>query len=392
MSRAIPARGVGLLVALTLVIAAGALIQDFRFDATIARDRAALLTSDREFGSLSASIAALRAAQAAYLAGGQDPEYWIAQVNDVSGEIDATIRRRRGAAPAEAARQQYDAAATALASFVAVDGRARAYVRTDQKLLASDLVFMDSLQALTRVTTALDAARATELAAAEDRLARLRTLRFGLNTVAIGFVVAVALFFWRALASAASQAELLIQTATPRPAAPPQPPPARVAPAPVAPPVHGLNLADAAALCNDLAKVTDGRDVPPLFDRAAHVLAAKGIVLWVADPGGTVLRPSMTHGYSDRVVAKLGTLSIDADNLTSLAYRSLRPQTVNGDAPGAPGAIAVPLVSAAGCVGVLAAETRQHRPAQEALPVAQMIAAQLASLVAPPATPGQKIG
>lgn len=390
MARAIPARGVGLLVGLTLVIAAGALLQDLRFDSALTRERAALLASDREFGSLGAALAGLRAAQAGYLATGQDPDFWIAQVNDVSGEIDATIRRRRSAAIVEAARQQYDAASTALGAFVAVDGRARTYVRTDQRLIASDLVFADSIQALTRVTSALDAARAVELAASDERMARLRTLRFSLNAVAIAFVLVVALFFWRALASASAQPE-------PVPAAAPMPRPAPALPQAAPPPlltpaVPGLNLADAAALCNDLAKVVDARDVPALFDRAAGVLAAKGAVLWVADPGGAMLRPSLTHGYSERVVAKLSALSIDADNLTSLAYRSLLPQTVNGDTPGSPGAIAVPLVATSGCVGVLAAETRPHKPTAEILPVAQIIAAQLANLVAPIAAPGQKTG
>jgi hypothetical protein len=41
---------------------------------------------------------------------------------------------------------------------------------------------------------------------------------------------------------------------------------------------------------------------------------------------------------------------------------------------------------------VLAAETRQQQPGQDVLPVAQMIAAQFAALVAPAATPGQKTG
>ena len=92
------------------------------------------------------------------------------------------------------------------------------------------------------------------------------------------------------------------------------------------------------------------------------------------------------------MVAKLGSLTIDADNLTSLAYRTLRAQTVNGDAPASPGAIAVPLLGASGCVGVLAAETLNQKPAHDVLPVAQMIAAQLAALVAPPAAQGQKTG
>jgi hypothetical protein len=390
-----PTRGVGLLVALTVVIAAGTLAQDLRFDSALERERANTLKRDTEFGWLSSVVGTLRAAQAAYIATGQSADYWIDQVNTHSAELETAIRQRQSATTAEASRKQFEQAAAALATFVAVDGRARSHVRADQRLLASDLIFIESSKALDQVTRAFDEARATELAASDARVSRLRMLRVGLNGVAIAFVVAVALFFWRAMVSQAAHPEHIenigLTAQPPRVVAPPQP--AAVAAAPPAPPASGLSLADAAAVCGELAKVVDTRDVPPLFDRAAAVLSAKGAVLWVADSGGSMLRPSLTHGYSDRVVAKLGLLTADADNLTSLAYRSMRPQSVNGGTPESPGAIAVPLLSSTGCVGVLAAETRQQQPGQDVLPVAQMIAAQFAALVAPAgATAGQKTG
>ncbi len=393
-----PTRGVGLLVALTVVIAAGTLAQDLRFDSALERERANTHKLDSEFGWLSASVGNLRAAQAGYIATGQSADYWIDQVNTHSAELETAIRQRQTASTADA-RKQDDLAATALASFVSVDGRARSHVRADQRLLASDLIFIESSKALDQVAKTFEDARAVETAASDARVNRLRMLRVGLNGVAIAFVVAVALFFWRAMTSQAAHPEAIQSnglTAQPTRMIPPPPPPV-VAPAPAPAPAPaaapGLSLAEAAALCGDLAKVADTRDVPPLFDRAAAVLSAKGAVLWVADSGGSMLRPSLTHGYSDRVVAKLGLLTADADNLTSLAYRSMRPQSVNGGTPEANGAIAVPLLASTGCVGVLAAETRQQQPGHDVLPVAQMIAAQFAALVASPAaTPGQKTG
>jgi len=395
MLRTTPTRGVGLLVVLTVVIAAGTLAQDLRFDSALARERAITHTLDGEFGWLTATIASLRAAQAGYIATGQNADYWINQVNTHSGELETAIRQRQTATTTDATRKLFDSAATALAAFVAVDGRARSYVRADQRLLASDLIFIESFKALDQVTDTFDKARTAEAAASDARVNRLRMLRVGLNGVAIAFVVAVALFFWRAMVSHAAHPEPvqsigLLAQAT-RVVAPPPPPVTEPVPAPAAP-VPGLSLVDAAALCGDLAKVVDTRDVPPLFDRAAAVLSARGAVLWVADSGGAMLRPSLTHGYSDRVVAKLGLLTADADNLTSLAYRSMRPQSVSGGTPESPGAIAVPLLSSTGCIGVLAAETRQQQPGLDVLPVAQMIAAQFATLVAPPTPAGQKTG
>ena len=414
MHRTTPTRGVGLLVVLTVVIAAGTLAQDLRFDSALAEERASTHTLDSEFGWLRATVASLRAAQAGYIATGQNADYWINQVNTHSGDLETAIRHRQTATTAET-RKHYESAATALGAFVALDGRARSYVRGDQRLLASDLIFIESFKALDHVTEAFEKARTAEAAASDARVNRLRMLRVGLNGVAIAFVVAVALFFWRAMLSRPAHPEPVqsIELTAQVPRFIPPPPPPVTVPAPAPAPVvaaPGLSLAEAAALCGDLAKVVDTRDVPPLFaaiwprswtpatcrrssrPRAAVVLSAKGAVLWVADSGGSMLRPSLTHGYSDRVVAKLGLLTADADNLTSLAYRSMRPQSVNGGTPESSGAIAVPLLSSTGCVGVLAAETRQQQPGLDVLPVAQMIAAQFAALVAPTAPAGQKTG
>jgi len=163
-----------------------------------------------------------------------------------------------------------------------------------------------------------------------------------------------------------------------KPAAAPQRPPSTPAPGPT--PV--VRLGDAASLCVDLARVLDARDIQPLLERAASVLDAKGVIVWAADAAGTTLRPSLACGYSRQVLARLGTLAADGDNVTALAFRSMRPQTLPG-ADASTGALAVPLMTASGCVGVLAAETREPRPAPELLAVTTIIAAQLAALVGP---------
>jgi hypothetical protein len=139
-----------------------------------------------------------------------------------------------------------------------------------------------------------------------------------------------------------------------------------------------VNLSDAADVCVDLARVIDGRDVAALLERAMGALGAKGGVLWVADSGAAVLRPSFASGYSEKVLSQLGALRIDADNATSLAFRSMRTQVVRATSVSARGAIAVPLVTATGCVGVLSAEVPSTNPSQETLAVARIIAAQVA--------------
>jgi hypothetical protein len=126
----------------------------------------------------------------------------------------------------------------------------------------------------------------------------------------------------------------------------------------------------------------DERDIPGLLERTAKVLEAKGVIIWVIDHEGQALQPSLSHGYSERTLARLGTLPVTADNVTSLSFRSMRPETMQG-APGSAGAIAVPLVTAEGCTGVMSAEVKDSKPPVEAIAVAKIIAAQFATLIAP---------
>ena len=145
-----------------------------------------------------------------------------------------------------------------------------------------------------------------------------------------------------------------------------------------------FDLASAAELCVDLGRLVNGRDLPGLMARAATVLEAKGLVLWVSDATGLSLRPSVAHGYSEKVLQRIGSLPTDGDNVTSLAYRTLQPQVVRGSIDGH-GALAVPLITGQGCVGVLAAEVQGAKPGDARFAVARIIAAQLSTLVSPAA-------
>ncbi len=108
--------------------------------------------------------------------------------------------------------------------------------------------------------------------------------------------------------------------------------------------------------------------------------------MWIADPDGRELSPILVHGYPPKLASRLGTIARDASNVTASAYRTGLLQTVKGDAV-SDGAIAAPLVSASGCVGVLAAEMKNGGEQQEVLlSAAAIIASQLATLVGPPSS------
>jgi hypothetical protein len=86
------------------------------------------------------------------------------------------------------------------------------------------------------------------------------------------------------------------------------------------------------------------------------------------------------------MVTRLGTIHSNAQNATASAFRTSLIQTVRTDAV-SNGAIAAPLVTPTGCVGVMAAEVRQEGEQDSAkLAAAAIVAAQLATLVGPPSS------
>jgi hypothetical protein len=381
--------GLDLLLVLTVILALGTIIQDYRFDSSIARERAAATAIDRQLGSLDVAVAEMAAAGTGAIA---DPtnDAWSRRVSDLAARIETTVGDLRAGSTNPAVRARYDAAVTALADVLTIDRRARDALHNNQRSLAAGLVRVDSREAADRLAGELAAARAEEDAAVGVRLARLARLRFGMNAVALAWVVIVALYAGRlarrpAASPAATMAQMLrelpppVKTPAPAPvrATPPLPP---SPPAPLPSPVH---LAAAADLCVDLARLIDSRDLPALLERTARILEAKGVIVWTVDRAGTSLRPTLAHGYSEKVLERLGTLSTDDDNVTSLAFRSGCAQTMNGAAPQAAGAIAVPLITATGCTGVFAVEVRDAKPAADLAAMTTILAAQFSTLVGP---------
>ena len=130
-----------------------------------------------------------------------------------------------------------------------------------------------------------------------------------------------------------------------------------------------------------MARVLDAGDLPGLLARAAGVLEAPGVIVWIADRGGHSLFPLLTHGYSGAAVAHIGSIPTEADNATATAWRTGEVQAVASDAE-CPGALVAPIVTAEGCVGVLAAELRDGRERRDDVrALASIFAAQLATFV-----------
>ena len=144
----------------------------------------------------------------------------------------------------------------------------------------------------------------------------------------------------------------------------------------------------AAHLCTELGRVENSRDVPPLLQEAARILDAIGLIVWVWDPQVEELTPALSSGYSDKVLAQLPIIRREADNATAAAFRSAQTCAINGSDHDS-GALAVPLLTSAGCAGVLAIELPHGSEQTKSVrAVATIFAAQLAPLIggAQPAT------
>ncbi|MFB3855611.1 MAG: hypothetical protein ACE148_17565 [Vicinamibacterales bacterium] len=148
------------------------------------------------------------------------------------------------------------------------------------------------------------------------------------------------------------------------------------------------NLGEAARLCADLARVAEAQELPGLLGRAASLLGASGVVVWVQNPAGTALIPALGHGYTPHVMARMQPIARDADNSVADAYRAGEMRVVAAKKDDSKGAIVTPLVTPSGPVGVLSAEVPAGLETSKAVQaLATIIGAQLATLIPGPPPP-----
>jgi hypothetical protein len=118
------------------------------------------------------------------------------------------------------------------------------------------------------------------------------------------------------------------------------------------------DLIAVAHVCTEFGRVATTDQVKALLPKAARILDASGLIVWVWDDQSAELKPAFGHGYSENVLAQLPGVSPDADNATAAAFRSRQPCAISRGEH-ATGALVVPLLTAAGCAGVLALEVQR---------------------------------
>lgn len=407
-----------LLAALACLGGAGYFV--WKSDAEASVTRAAAQTFEQQARVATMGLADLRAAFQAYVADGQAPAVWQKSAATTLQSTGASVGALREAARSPEAQGALEEAVELIASLAKSDQRAREYLASGQRLSASDVVFGEATPATLKAAGAVDAARVHETGAASREMDATRWQQVYALAGAAGFVVIALLLLTPVPRRLAVAPEMEIEPEAERPsgaglglsssprasAAPPSPPatPTEMARrelaeidaltarltdsgpgAPARPP--GIDLAEAADVCTALARLQEPKELPALLERAAAVLGAGGIVVWMPDGAQGALRPALAFGFSPLAITRMGSIPLDAENATALAYRAVSTQVVPPEA-GSGGAVAAPLVTAEGCSGVMAAElTKASRP-EEVHAVATIIAAQLATLI----SPGQAAG
>jgi hypothetical protein len=141
-----------------------------------------------------------------------------------------------------------------------------------------------------------------------------------------------------------------------------------------------IDLAATADVCTGIAQLKDASALPAVLERAAAVLDARGIVVWMG--AGDELFAAAGWGYEPGIMQRMRPIPRAADNATAAAWRTGELRSVPADAS-SPGAIVAPMCAPDGCIGALAAEVRngrEHHVGTRA--VAAIVAAQLSGVLA----------
>ncbi|MCR4373579.1 MAG: hypothetical protein NUW22_01870, partial [Acidobacteria bacterium] len=292
-----------LLVVACLVVG-GTLFQTYRFDQQIERDRALEDTTTQQLHATDLALADVQQAQAGYVAAGQGSAFWMNRFDEAMARVEGTLRERQQTTGSSGALTHYDGAIEQFEALRISDRRARNYVGNGQLIMASDVIFVESLELLTRIRGNVSAARDTEVFASRQLMAQTTQFRQALAVGGLAFTFLVAVIAFRKIGAAPVEDTAAAPAVTsPATAATSSGSTAAVVP---------VGLADAADVCVDLARLLDGRDLPALLERAASAIGAQGLVLWVIDEDRTTLRATLGHGYSDRMLQRLGTLQVSA--------------------------------------------------------------------------------
>ena len=351
---------------------------------------------DRAAGHALEALLDLRASLHAYVAPGQGVPFWSKRAQ---ATLDS-LREQLVVVDAALTPQRASVADTldAVDKLAAAERRLREHARRGEALLAGDIVFTEVRDLLSESIEQVQAARNTLNAAANARASALRREQAMLAGVVIGVWAIIASLLvtptkpvaikdpgeWRNDLAEKIKKPIPKEPETAKlkpvePVAPAEP----VAPPPAIPSVPVAALQQVGEICADLSTLADTGALTGALARAATVLDASGLIVWIASNDGDSLSPVASHGFDEKMVSRIGRIPRDSANLTAAAFRENVPR-VSAATLTAPAALAVALCGPTGPVGVLSVELKSGVPADEGrVALTTIFGAQLATLAQP---------
>jgi hypothetical protein len=357
----------------------------FRSEQTIVRQVAELRAFDQHAHDASDAIADLRVSQEAYVAAGQGVAFWMPKVATISATVTGTIDALRESANT-GARTSLDEATATMAEFGSVDTRAREYLKSGQTLMAADVIFTEGGEAAANAARQVETARLAEHQAHDVAAAGLRRQEAIVLAAAGGVAALVALVLspirrHAEVVAASSETPSSIVEDRPQvaPAVTAAPATAPTAPSATA----AATLKAAAGLATDFGRLRDAADLNELLARAADMMDASGVIIWLGNTSGADLRPVLAHGYSAQMLARIPPVPHGGNNAAAKAYRSSTLQIVMSRPGSASGAVVAPILAPDGCIGALSAEIRGGGETSDSVQaLAAIFASHLAGLLA----------
>jgi len=359
-----------------------------RTERQIGERASALRAFDRHAREASDALAEARVAQHGYVAAGQGEAFWMSKVT-ASGEMVHMAMVALGQNATPAGRTAVAEATETAWEFSDIDKRVREYITSGQQLMAADVIFTEGSDAAATAGRQVETARLAEHQAFDRDLAELRrqqAITIAAAAVVCALVVLGLIPIRRTAIAAAALESSSSMSIAPFPVGVPAAP----ASAETTSPTAGELFRTAADLATDFGRVRDLEELTRILARAADVLDASGLMVWMGSATGGDLRPVLAHGYSSQMIARIPPVPRSADNAAAAAYRSGTLQIVLSRPGVSSGAVVAPILSADGCIGALSAEIRGSGETSELVQaLATIFASHLAVVLA--ATPSEMV-
>jgi hypothetical protein len=364
---------------LALIAIGAAAFLLIRSEQQITRQDAALRAFDQHVLDTSAALVDARVGQQAYVAAGQGVAFWFTKTgSSIQTANDGLAALRDAAGPA--ARTALEEAGQTLGEFSAIDQRAREYLKANQQLMAADVIFTEGSDAAATAVRQIETARQAQHQEASGKEAAIRKEQMLTAAAAAGMVGLITMMLIPVPRSRDAANAVTTLSIKPDVVAPPVA--VATASTPLKGHAQGTVLKAAIEVVTELGRVRDIDDLTRVLGKAAEVMDASGVMVWMGGPAGSDLRPVLAHGYSAEMISRIPPVLRSADNAAAAAYRSGTLQIVMSRPGGTAGAVVAPILAADGCIGALSAEIRSGGETSESVQaLAAIFAAQLANVL-----------